>query len=202
MIWNDLFLSFWAELPQNSHNLKCIRLIWKKVHWFTCIVCNLLIWMNIHIILYDAEWITYMLLENTASLCVNSKKASDEEVPRRKTQYSAQSGRIIPVSSWGGKKRSSRTSHKRAQRWQTQTLEGVELKVTHLSWCTDLSNDILTPQFDSECELQLLVTMQYWQLEEQTSRFLITIASHIFGKGITWFIRQIACGVQVMSYLP
>ncbi|XP_016368897.1 protein TBATA-like [Sinocyclocheilus rhinocerous] len=60
------------------------------------------------------------------------EKLTDEEVPRRKTQYSAQSGRIIPASSWGGKKRSSRTSHKRAQRWQTQSLEGVELKVLEL----------------------------------------------------------------------
>ncbi|KAF4106267.1 protein TBATA [Onychostoma macrolepis] len=71
------------------------------------------------------------------------EKRSDEEVPRRKTQYSAQSGRIIPASSWGGKKRSSRTSHKRAQRWQTQTLEGVELKVLELL-CQILQTDSLS----------------------------------------------------------
>uniref|UniRef100_A0A8C1V920 Thymus, brain and testes associated n=1 Tax=Cyprinus carpio TaxID=7962 RepID=A0A8C1V920_CYPCA len=71
---------------------------------------------------------------NASSLC---------EVPRRKTQYSAQSGRIIPASSWGGKKRSSRTSHKRAQRWQTQTLEGVELKVLELL-CQILQTDSLS----------------------------------------------------------
>ncbi|KTG32628.1 hypothetical protein cypCar_00039318 [Cyprinus carpio] len=67
----------------------------------------------------------------------------DEEVPRRKTQYSAQSGRIIPASSWGGMKRRSRTSHKRAQRWQTQTLEGVELKVLELL-CQILQTDSLS----------------------------------------------------------
>uniref|UniRef100_A0A8C1V9E2 Thymus, brain and testes associated n=1 Tax=Cyprinus carpio TaxID=7962 RepID=A0A8C1V9E2_CYPCA len=71
------------------------------------------------------------------------EKLTDEEVPRRKTQYSAQSGRIIPASSWGGKKRSSRTSHKRAQRWQTQTLEGVELKVLELL-CQILQTDSLS----------------------------------------------------------
>ncbi|KTG43859.1 hypothetical protein cypCar_00021038 [Cyprinus carpio] len=71
------------------------------------------------------------------------RKLTDEEVPRRKTQYSAQSGRIIPASSWGGKKRSSRTSHKRAQRWQTQTLEGVELKVLELL-CQILQTDSLS----------------------------------------------------------
>ncbi|XP_073683805.1 protein TBATA-like [Garra rufa] len=70
------------------------------------------------------------------------EKLTDEEVPRRKTQYSAQSGRIIPASSWGGKKR-SRTSHKRAQRWQTQTLEGVELKVLELL-CQILQTDSLS----------------------------------------------------------
>uniref|UniRef100_A0A671NQI1 Thymus, brain and testes associated n=1 Tax=Sinocyclocheilus anshuiensis TaxID=1608454 RepID=A0A671NQI1_9TELE len=70
-------------------------------------------------------------------------KLTDEEVPRRKTQYSAQSGRIIPASSWGGKKRSSRTSHKRAQRWQTQSLEGVELKVLELL-CQILQTDSLS----------------------------------------------------------
>ncbi|XP_016361105.1 protein TBATA-like [Sinocyclocheilus anshuiensis] len=71
------------------------------------------------------------------------EKLTDEEVPRRKTQYSAQSGRIIPASSWGGKKRSSRTSHKRAQRWQTQSLEGVELKVLELL-CQILQTDSLS----------------------------------------------------------
>uniref|UniRef100_A0A671NQ16 Thymus, brain and testes associated n=1 Tax=Sinocyclocheilus anshuiensis TaxID=1608454 RepID=A0A671NQ16_9TELE len=59
------------------------------------------------------------------SAAAETQQDKREEVPRRKTQYSAQSGRIIPASSWGGKKRSSRTSHKRAQRWQTQSLEGV-----------------------------------------------------------------------------
>uniref|UniRef100_A0A671NXJ2 Thymus, brain and testes associated n=1 Tax=Sinocyclocheilus anshuiensis TaxID=1608454 RepID=A0A671NXJ2_9TELE len=74
---------------------------------------------------------------------VSLNKLTDEEVPRRKTQYSAQSGRIIPASSWGGKKRSSRTSHKRAQRWQTQSLEGVELKVLELL-CQILQTDSLS----------------------------------------------------------
>ncbi|ROI83774.1 Protein TBATA [Anabarilius grahami] len=73
------------------------------------------------------------------------EKLRDEEAPRRKTQYSAQSGRIIPATSWGGKKRSSRTSHKRLgmQRWQTQTLEGVELKVLELL-CQILQTDSLS----------------------------------------------------------
>ncbi|XP_048027491.1 protein TBATA [Megalobrama amblycephala] len=73
------------------------------------------------------------------------EKLRDEEAPRRKTQYSAQSGRIIPTTSWGGKKRSSRTSHKRLgmQRWQTQTLEGVELKVLELL-CQILQTDSLS----------------------------------------------------------
>uniref|UniRef100_A0A672PQG3 Thymus, brain and testes associated n=1 Tax=Sinocyclocheilus grahami TaxID=75366 RepID=A0A672PQG3_SINGR len=47
------------------------------------------------------------------SAAAETQQDKREEVPRRKTQYSAQSGRIIPASSWGGKKR-SRTSHKRA----------------------------------------------------------------------------------------
>ncbi|XP_043087037.1 protein TBATA isoform X2 [Puntigrus tetrazona] len=64
----------------------------------------------------------------------DQREPSDEDVPRRKTQYSSQSGRIIPVSSRGGKKR-SRTSHKR--------LEGVELKVLELL-CQILQTDSLS----------------------------------------------------------
>ncbi|KAI7796522.1 protein TBATA [Triplophysa rosa] len=73
-----------------------------------------------------------------------SEKLMDEEAPRRKTQYSAQSGRIIPSTSWG-KKRSSRTSHRRlgAQRRQTQPLEGMELRVLELL-CQILQTDSLS----------------------------------------------------------
>ncbi|XDV43966.1 hypothetical protein PO909_012342 [Leuciscus waleckii] len=73
------------------------------------------------------------------------EKARDEEAPRRKTQYSAQSGRIIPASSWGGKKRSSRTAHKRQglQRRHTHTLEGMEIKVLELL-CQILQTDSLS----------------------------------------------------------
>ncbi|XP_067285925.1 protein TBATA [Pseudorasbora parva] len=72
------------------------------------------------------------------------EKPQDEEAPRRKTQYSAQSGRIIPASSWGAKKRSSRTSHKRLgiQRWQTQA-ETAEIKVLELL-CQILQTDSLS----------------------------------------------------------
>ncbi|KAA0724855.1 Protein TBATA [Triplophysa tibetana] len=60
-----------------------------------------------------------------------NEKLMDEEAPRRMTQYSAQSGRIIPSTSWGKKR--SRTSHRRlgTQRRQTQPLEGMELRVRH-----------------------------------------------------------------------
>ncbi|XP_077086975.1 protein TBATA [Siphateles boraxobius] len=73
------------------------------------------------------------------------ERLRDEEAPRRKTQYSSQSGRIIPASSWGGKKRSSRTTHKRLglQRRHTHTLEGVEIKVLELL-CQILQTDSLS----------------------------------------------------------
>ncbi|XP_073722597.1 protein TBATA isoform X1 [Misgurnus anguillicaudatus] len=72
------------------------------------------------------------------------EKLIEEEIPRRKTQYSAQSGRIIPSTSWG-KKRNSRTSHKRlgTQRQQMNPLEGTELRVLELL-CQILQTDSLS----------------------------------------------------------
>ncbi|XP_017214091.3 protein TBATA [Danio rerio] len=69
------------------------------------------------------------------------QKHADDEAPRRKTQYSSQSGRIIPSSSWGGKKR-SRTSHRRMTT-HTHMLEGLELKVLELL-CQILQTDSLS----------------------------------------------------------
>ncbi|XP_051968969.1 protein TBATA [Xyrauchen texanus] len=72
-------------------------------------------------------------------------KREEEEVPRRKTQYSAQSGRIIPSTSWDGKKRNRKTSYRRlgTQRWQTHTLDGLELRVLELL-CQILQTDSLS----------------------------------------------------------
>ncbi|XP_051529592.1 protein TBATA [Myxocyprinus asiaticus] len=73
------------------------------------------------------------------------EKFLEEEVPRRKTQYSAQSGRIIPSTSWDGKKRNSKTSYRRlgTQRWQTHTLDGLEIRVLELL-CQILQTDSLS----------------------------------------------------------
>lgn len=134
-------------------------LVRKKLDWYTCIEFNR--WLGMLYIRWPRINQVHFILEAWIKLCVslwiNSKKLADEEAPRRKTQYSAQSGRIIPASSWGGKKRSSRTSHKRAQRWQTQSLEGVELKVTQLWLFADLCIlNTCMAQFD-ERELQYLL---------------------------------------------
>ncbi|TRY59990.1 hypothetical protein DNTS_021682 [Danionella cerebrum] len=66
--------------------------------------------------------------------------AADEDRSRRQTQYSSQTGRIIPNTSWGGKRRSSRLSHRRTG---PKTLDGMEIKVLELL-CQILQTDSLS----------------------------------------------------------
>uniref|UniRef100_A0AAY5EW16 Uncharacterized protein n=1 Tax=Electrophorus electricus TaxID=8005 RepID=A0AAY5EW16_ELEEL len=65
---------------------------------------------------------------------VSQPCSREEEAPRRKTQYSAQTGRLIPASSWGAKRRDTQASHRRpgTRRPQPAILGGQELRVTHL----------------------------------------------------------------------
>uniref|UniRef100_A0AAY5ESA9 Thymus, brain and testes associated n=1 Tax=Electrophorus electricus TaxID=8005 RepID=A0AAY5ESA9_ELEEL len=68
-----------------------------------------------------------------------------EEAPRRKTQYSAQTGRLIPASSWGAKRRDTQASHRRpgTRRPQPAILGGQELRVLELL-CQILQTDSLS----------------------------------------------------------
>ncbi|XP_076854717.1 protein TBATA [Brachyhypopomus gauderio] len=69
----------------------------------------------------------------------------DEEAPRRKTQYSAQTGRLIPALSWGSKRRDTQASHRRpgTHRYQQTILGGQELRVLELL-CQILQTDSLS----------------------------------------------------------
>uniref|UniRef100_A0A8B9HN38 Uncharacterized protein n=1 Tax=Astyanax mexicanus TaxID=7994 RepID=A0A8B9HN38_ASTMX len=73
-----------------------------------------------------------------ATLHIKQPANEDEDPPRRKTQYSAQTGRIIPSSSWGTKRRDTATGHRRpaTHRSQPTSLDGQELRVIHLN-CPD-----------------------------------------------------------------
>lgn len=74
-------------------------------------------------------------------LCV-FVQPSEEELVRRKTQYSSETGRIIPPTSWRTKRREFHTAktHPGTHRPQTghlqpggMSLEGQELRVSHLN---------------------------------------------------------------------
>ncbi|XP_035389113.1 protein TBATA isoform X2 [Electrophorus electricus] len=73
------------------------------------------------------------------------KCSREEEAPRRKTQYSAQTGRLIPASSWGAKRRDTQASHRRpgTRRPQPAILGGQELRVLELL-CQILQTDSLS----------------------------------------------------------
>ncbi|XP_017575764.1 protein TBATA isoform X1 [Pygocentrus nattereri] len=73
------------------------------------------------------------------------ESSREEEPPRRKTQYSAQTGRIIPPSSWGAKRRDTPATHRRTatHRPQTTSLGGQELRVLELL-CQILQTDSLS----------------------------------------------------------
>ncbi|XP_072523601.1 protein TBATA [Salminus brasiliensis] len=73
------------------------------------------------------------------------ENSRDEEPPRRKTQYSSQTGRIIPPSSWGAKRRDTQTAHRQptTHRSQPTSLDGQELRVLELL-CQILQTDSLS----------------------------------------------------------
>ncbi|KAG9267485.1 protein TBATA [Astyanax mexicanus] len=75
----------------------------------------------------------------------DGERSRDEDPPRRKTQYSAQTGRIIPSSSWGTKRRDTATGHRRpaTHRSQPTSLDGQELRVLELL-CQILQTDSLS----------------------------------------------------------
>uniref|UniRef100_A0A4W4EX65 Thymus, brain and testes associated n=1 Tax=Electrophorus electricus TaxID=8005 RepID=A0A4W4EX65_ELEEL len=83
--------------------------------------------------------------EELKDLAAKVSQPASEEAPRRKTQYSAQTGRLIPASSWGAKRRDTQASHRRpgTRRPQPAILGGQELRVLELL-CQILQTDSLS----------------------------------------------------------
>uniref|UniRef100_A0AAY5ECK2 Thymus, brain and testes associated n=1 Tax=Electrophorus electricus TaxID=8005 RepID=A0AAY5ECK2_ELEEL len=84
-------------------------------------------------------------LKDLAAKVSQPASGPKEEAPRRKTQYSAQTGRLIPASSWGAKRRDTQASHRRpgTRRPQPAILGGQELRVLELL-CQILQTDSLS----------------------------------------------------------
>uniref|UniRef100_A0A4W4EXY6 Thymus, brain and testes associated n=1 Tax=Electrophorus electricus TaxID=8005 RepID=A0A4W4EXY6_ELEEL len=65
-------------------------------------------------------------LKDLAAKVSQPASGPKEEAPRRKTQYSAQTGRLIPASSWGAKRRDTQVLELLCQILQTDSLSLVQ----------------------------------------------------------------------------